>query len=60
MSLDYHLVDPLGDDEKEEQQSDMLDGARILYVSRLKYLLESLCKSNANGHQTTAPIIINS
>jgi hypothetical protein len=26
MSLDYHLVDPLGDDEKDEQQSDMLDG----------------------------------
>jgi hypothetical protein len=22
MSLDYHLVDPLGDDEKDEQQSD--------------------------------------
>jgi hypothetical protein len=21
MSLDYHLVDPLGDDEKDEQQS---------------------------------------
>jgi hypothetical protein len=36
------------------------DAARILYVSRLKYLLESLCKSNANGHQTTTPIIINS
>jgi hypothetical protein len=26
MSLDYHLVDPLGDDEKHEQQSDVLDG----------------------------------
>jgi hypothetical protein len=27
MSLDYHLVlDPLGDDEKDEQQSDVLDG----------------------------------
>jgi hypothetical protein len=27
MSLDYyHLVDPLGDDEKDEQQSDALDG----------------------------------
>jgi hypothetical protein len=26
MSLDYHLVDPLGDDEKDEQLSDMLDG----------------------------------
>jgi hypothetical protein len=25
MSLDYHLVDPLGDDEKDEQQSDVLD-----------------------------------
>jgi hypothetical protein len=24
MSLDYHLVDPLGDDEKDEQQSDAL------------------------------------
>jgi hypothetical protein len=24
MSLDYHLVDPLGDDEKDEQQSDVL------------------------------------
>jgi hypothetical protein len=24
--LDYHLVDPLGDDEKDEQQSDVLDG----------------------------------
>jgi hypothetical protein len=23
MSLDYHLVDPLGDDEKDEQQSDV-------------------------------------
>jgi hypothetical protein len=34
--------------------------ARILYVSRLKYLLESLCKSNANGHQTTTPTIIHS
>jgi hypothetical protein len=22
MSLDYHVVDPLGDDEKDEQQSD--------------------------------------
>jgi hypothetical protein len=22
--LDYHLVDPLGDDEKDEQQSDAL------------------------------------
>jgi hypothetical protein len=28
MSLDYHLVDPLGDDEKDEQQSDVLDGWR--------------------------------
>jgi hypothetical protein len=33
MSLDYHLVDPLGDDEKDEknekdeQQSDVLDGS---------------------------------
>jgi hypothetical protein len=28
MSLDNHLVDPfaLGDDEQDEQQSDMLDG----------------------------------
>jgi hypothetical protein len=27
MSLDYHLVDPLlGDDEKDEQQFDVLDG----------------------------------
>jgi hypothetical protein len=26
MSLDYHLVDPLGDDEKDWQQSDVLDG----------------------------------
>jgi hypothetical protein len=26
MSLDYHLIDPLGDDEKDEQQSDVLDG----------------------------------
>jgi hypothetical protein len=26
MSLDYHLVDPMGDDEKNEQQSDVLDG----------------------------------
>jgi hypothetical protein len=26
MSLNYHLVDPLGDDEKDEQQSDVLDG----------------------------------
>jgi hypothetical protein len=26
MSLDYHLVDPLGDDEKDEQQSDVLNG----------------------------------
>jgi hypothetical protein len=26
MSLDYHLVDPLGDDEKDEQQSYVLDG----------------------------------
>jgi hypothetical protein len=26
MSLDYHLVDPLGDDEKDEQQSDVPDG----------------------------------
>jgi hypothetical protein len=25
MSLDYHLVDPLGDDEQDEQQSDVLD-----------------------------------
>jgi hypothetical protein len=24
--MDYHLVDPLGDDEKDEQQSDVLDG----------------------------------
>jgi hypothetical protein len=24
MSLDYHLLDPLGDDEKDEQQSDVL------------------------------------
>jgi hypothetical protein len=24
MSLDYHLVNPLGDDEKDEQQSDVL------------------------------------
>jgi hypothetical protein len=28
MSLDYHLVDPLGDDEKDEQQSDALLLAR--------------------------------
>jgi hypothetical protein len=27
MSLDYHLVDPLEDDEKNEQQSDVLDGS---------------------------------
>jgi hypothetical protein len=27
MSLDYHLVDPLGDDEQDEQQSDVLDGS---------------------------------
>jgi hypothetical protein len=26
MSLDYHLVDPFEDDEKDEQQSDVLDG----------------------------------
>jgi hypothetical protein len=26
ISLDYHLVDPLGDDERDEQQSDVLDG----------------------------------
>jgi hypothetical protein len=26
MSLHYHLVDTLGDDEQDEQQSDMLDG----------------------------------
>jgi hypothetical protein len=26
MSLDYHVVDPLGDDEKDELQSDSLDG----------------------------------
>jgi hypothetical protein len=26
MSLDYHLVDPLGDDEKDEQQSDVMLG----------------------------------
>ena len=26
MSLDYHLVDPLGDDEKDEKQSDVPDG----------------------------------
>jgi hypothetical protein len=26
MSLDYHLVDPLQNDEKDEQQSDVLDG----------------------------------
>jgi hypothetical protein len=24
MSLDYHLLDPLGDDEKDEHQSDVL------------------------------------
>jgi hypothetical protein len=24
MGLNYHLVDPLGDDEKDEQQSDVL------------------------------------
>jgi hypothetical protein len=28
MSLDYHLIDPFGDDEKDEQQSDVLDGCR--------------------------------
>jgi hypothetical protein len=26
MSFDYHLADPWGDDEKDEQQSDVLDG----------------------------------
>jgi hypothetical protein len=26
MSLDYHLIHPLGDDEKDEQQSDVLNG----------------------------------
>jgi hypothetical protein len=26
MSLDYHVVDPLRDDEKDEQQSDVLEG----------------------------------
>jgi hypothetical protein len=26
VSLDYHVVDPLGDDEKDEQQSDVLEG----------------------------------
>jgi hypothetical protein len=30
MSLDYHLVDPLGDDEQDEQQSDVLDGFTAL------------------------------
>jgi hypothetical protein len=24
--MDYHLVDPLGDDEQDKQQSDVLDG----------------------------------
>jgi hypothetical protein len=24
MSLDYHLEDPLGDDEQDEQQSDVM------------------------------------
>jgi hypothetical protein len=26
MSLGYHLVDPFEDDDKDEQQSDVLDG----------------------------------
>jgi hypothetical protein len=26
LNLNYHLVDPLEDDEKDEQQSDVLDG----------------------------------
>jgi hypothetical protein len=26
MSLDYQFADPLGDDVKDEQQSDVLDG----------------------------------
>jgi hypothetical protein len=26
MGLDYHLIDPLGDDEKDEKQSNVLDG----------------------------------
>jgi hypothetical protein len=38
MSLDYHLVDPLGNDEHDEQQSDVLDldvgGAPLKSLSR--------------------------
>jgi hypothetical protein len=30
MSLDYHLADPLGDDEKDEQQSDVLHGCWLV------------------------------
>jgi hypothetical protein len=53
-------IEELGEEYMDNQVDTSMSTARILYVSRLKYLLESLCKSNANGHQTTAPTIINS
>jgi hypothetical protein len=42
MSLDYHLVDPLEDDEQDEQQSDVLDG----YVMIRRFLAEKLDKKH--------------
>jgi hypothetical protein len=46
MSLDYHLVDPLEDDEKDEQQSDVFD---VFWLLIRRFLAEKLdIRSAAN------------
>jgi hypothetical protein len=47
MSLDYHLVDPLGDDEKDEQQSDVLLIRRFLALKSTTRSAKS-CQQLAN------------
>jgi hypothetical protein len=50
MSLDYHLVDPLGDDEKDEQQSDVLGGC-----GTGGFELKSWTRSAKSCHQLANP-----
>jgi Trm5-related predicted tRNA methylase len=54
MSLDYHLVDPLGDDEQDEQQSDVLDG----YVMIRRFLAEKLDKKLQEAQNHASSLLI--
>jgi hypothetical protein len=51
MSLDYHLVDPLGDDEKDEQQIDVLD---VFWLLIRRLLAEKLDKKRRKSCQQLA------